>query len=38
MCGSKGANLPYNNAIKECFDECVDNDQFFVLIAKEYML
>jgi ferritin-like metal-binding protein YciE len=23
--------------LKECFDECVDNDQLFVLIAKEYV-
>ena len=21
----------------ECFDECVDNDELFVLIAKEYI-
>ncbi|MCC8423743.1 DUF892 family protein [Mucilaginibacter sp. UR6-11] len=24
--------------LKECFDECVDNDQLFVLIANEYVL
>ncbi|NNU34857.1 DUF892 family protein [Mucilaginibacter sp. S1162] len=23
--------------LKECFDECVDNDELFVLIAKEYV-
>lgn len=23
--------------LKECFDECVDNDRLFVLIAKEYV-
>jgi ferritin-like metal-binding protein YciE len=23
--------------LKECFDECVDNDDLFVLIAKEYI-
>jgi len=23
--------------LKECFDECVDNDELFVLIAKEYI-
>jgi len=23
--------------LRECFDECVDNDELFVLIAKEYI-
>ncbi len=32
--------LKYNHIeqlLKECFDECVDNDELFVLIAKEYV-
>jgi ferritin-like metal-binding protein YciE len=37
---SVAAELNYDNIeqlLKECFDECVDNDELFVLIAKEYI-
>jgi ferritin-like metal-binding protein YciE len=37
---SVAAELNYDNIeqlLIECFDECVDNDELFILIAKEYI-